>query len=484
MLSSRAFRFWCLFLFLAVPGLAQNTVSISKCQPLRIYRSNAKDDRLGFCVSGAGDVNADGFPDVLIGAPFHDPGTLPTELDSGAAYLLFGGKLALLSGAELDLATMEDNGIVMVGAVGAQAGATLAGLGDFNQDGMADFAVGTGRGYQATLMFGSSSFPKMFQLNSRSEKSITLLNTGSWVARAGDVNGDGFPDALFGNPYAELVAQAGKESYLGKAFLFFGGRTFAQVIDGNNPGNAGPVFVGGVNELYGRWVGGVGDVNADGFDDFVLTSGMSGTGIGGVSRLFFGSKDGPFPGQPRAEFTGAGGPALEIGDLNADGYDDFLLCSRDYRVVLVWGKPDLTGTVNLNGEIPPALGTLFMGAITAAGVGDINADGFRDLAFGLPYQPADGLESAGQVVIVFGSSDWPPVVDLLSPQVRHVIISGAMASGGFGSSLAGVGDIEVDGYADLLVGAPSDAIDSAGKEVKGGQAYLLSGVKIARLLSR
>ena len=100
MLSSRAFRFWCLFLFLAVPGLAQNTVSISKCQPLRIYRSNAKDDRLGFCVSGAGDVNADGFPDVLIGAPFHDPGTLPTELDSGAAYLLFGGKLALLSGEQ------------------------------------------------------------------------------------------------------------------------------------------------------------------------------------------------------------------------------------------------------------------------------------------------------------------------------------------------------------------------------------------------
>ncbi|HPO10231.1 MAG TPA: hypothetical protein PLZ55_16275, partial [bacterium] len=468
MLSSRACRFWCLFLCLAVPCPAQNSVSISKCQPLRIFRSDAKDDRLGFCVSGAGDVNADGFPDVLIGAPFHDPGTLPTELDSGAAYLLFGAKLALLSGAEIDLATMEENGILMVGAVGAQAGATLAGVGDINQDGMADFAVGTGRGYQATLMFGSSSYPKVFQLNSHSEKNITLINTGASVARAGDVNGDGFSDALFGNPYAELAAQAGKESYLGKAFLLFGGRTITQVIDGNNPGDTGPVYVGAVNELFGRWVGGVGDVNADGFDDFVLTSGMSGTGTGGISRLFFGSKDNPFPSQSRAEFTGAGGPASEIGDLNADGYDDFLLCSRDYRVVLVWGKADLAGTVDLNGEIPPAMGSVFMGAVTAAGVGDINADGFRDLAFGLPYQPSDGLEGAGQVVIVFGSSAWPPVVDLLSPQVRHVIIGGAVASGGFSSSLAGVGDIEVDGYADLIIGAPSDGIDSTGKEIKGG----------------
>lgn len=466
----------------AASAAAQPLISVTDCQAVRVFRSGSKGDRLGHAVTGAGDVNGDGFPDLFVGAPVHDTGSVSGEFDNGAAYLLFGSERMILSSNEIDVAHLGDRGVVFIGAVGARIGATLAGLGDVNEDGFADVAIGTGRGYQATVVFGSSSLPSLLRMSALPVENTLLLNTGASVAAAGDVNGDGLPDALFGNPYAELVTIDGKRQYLGKATVLFGSSRIAEVVDSNHPGDAGFTIRGPVSDQLGMVVCGVGDVNQDGFDEFVLAAPGGGKKHRGSSYLVLGTGKKRSPSEYRLVIEG-GAHAAAGGDVNGDGFSDFLVCSRDYRALLVWGNRELPDLVDLNADVPPSLGTVFEGASVGGSAGDVNGDGLEDLVFGLPYQSPNGLSGAGQIVIILGAEKWPPVVDLLAPEVPHITINGVLAHGGFGTSVASIDDLDVDGYGDLVVGAPFDGQDADGNAREGGEAYVLSGDRITRFLS-
>ena len=171
--------------------------------------------------------------------------------------------------------------------------------------------------------------------------------------------------------------------------------------------------------------------------------------------------------------------AVEIlpspGDVNSDGYDDILLSAADYRCVLLWGGSGLPDRLDLREELPLKLGITFDGAIGGSGVGDVDGDGCRDIAFGLPFQSPGGRIGAGQIVVVFGGQSLPSRVNLLNPKVSCVIVDGYEPHRGFGSTLGAAGDIERDGFADIIVGAPNTPMSGQGIALDPGRAYILSG---------
>ncbi len=182
-------------------------------------------DLAGTSVGGAGDVNGDGRPDVIVGAPAADNNG---RQDSGSAYVVFGGA----AGGTVDLAALGGAGFRMDGgAPGDRAGSSVAGAGDWNADGRPDVLVGApqadpgGRtdAGSAYVVLGKST-PNTLDLALPGPASIPLDGptagslTGASVATAGDVNKDGRSDVLVGSPGASLNALLSS----GAAFLVLG----------------------------------------------------------------------------------------------------------------------------------------------------------------------------------------------------------------------------------------------------------------------
>ncbi len=355
-------------------------------------------DRTGFSVSGIGDVNADGLPDVAIGARDASPGG---SAQSGRAFVVFGS--AAPFPASFDLANLNGtNGFELVGAEDNDgAGASVSGLGDMNGDGIDDLAIGASGTSKVHVVFGSDSpFPASFDLATLDgTNGFTVLGReagdqlGGQVAGAGDVNGDGLPDLVIG---ARVALSVRGESYVvfGSA-LGFSASLAVSDLDGAN----GFVIPGiSANDQSGSSVAGAGDVNGDGVDDFLVGS-MNATPGGrlraGESYVVFG--------------TDAGFPAsLSLSTL--DGTNGFQMNGID-------PEDDSGGSV--------------------AGVGDVNGDGIDDVAVGA----SSAAGGRGEVYVVFGSSTGFPA------SIEFASLDG---TNGFLVSGADAGDVQVVDVQDMV----------------------------------
>ncbi len=175
-----------------------------------LLESNQADARLGYSVAGAGDVNGDGFADVIVGAPYYDNG----QTTEGATFIYFGGAGAFNTTAD---ALLESN------QASAQLGYSVAGAGDVNGDGFADVIVGA-RFYDngqaaegAALVYFGGAGAFNTTADALLESNQASASLGFSVAGAGDVNGDGFADVIVG---ARLYdnGQTGE----GAALVYFG----------------------------------------------------------------------------------------------------------------------------------------------------------------------------------------------------------------------------------------------------------------------
>lgn len=335
---------------------------------------------------------------------------------------------------------------------------------DVNGDGFSDLAISSASSvvfHQGSASGVSSTASKTISIETMSFVLPLPLHN---VSAAGDVDGDGFGDVLVGGPANALAGM----SNAGCVWLLRGSPS--GLMDASAPLRCGARM----NEGLGTAVAGIGDINADGFADVAIAApnsyGSTGTGSG-VVFVVRGSARG-LDGVGARELIGSSsevlGSAISTSvDLNGDSVSDMVLGSPGAApggaARVYYGSamgPPMAPSITLLG---PSSADSF-GASLAAG--DFNGDGYGDLAVGVPLATTTGIGSdAGSVWIFAGRSSG--VVSGATIQLRATYNSSF-----FGHAIASAGDVNRDGFDDLVVGAPTARV---GGQLNSGAAYLFRG---------
>ena len=443
--------------------------------------------RLGIAVAPAGDVNGDGYGDVIAGAWFYDDG----EDGEGAAFLFHGGPAGIDATSVADAATRLESDQAQ-----ARFGSSVAGAGDVNDDGYDDVLVGAG-GYDDGQAEEGAAFLYLGGPNgiasggpgvaaARFEFDQADARAGTSVAGAGDVNGDGFDDILIGG---RLYTDGQNDE--GRVLLFLGG---AVIADGT-PANAAASFEGNQDIAHlGIDVAGAGDVNQDGYDDILLGAEWytDSKGKEGGAFLYLGSATGIASGDPSTadanlygDQAGAelGAHVAGAGDVNGDGYDDIVLGVPYYDAPLVDEGAALVylgGALGIASGGPGVAATILEGDQTgarfgesAASAGDVNGDGRADLLIGAPRFDA-GSTDEGVAWLFLGTPSGIASGGATSAYLR---LEENRAGFYFGSTAAPAGDVNDDGFGDALLGTAFWGLSP--EEAEGAFFVFLGGAPAA-----
>jgi hypothetical protein len=439
-----------------------------------VLESSQVDAQMGSNVSGAGDVNGDGYADVIVGASGYDGG----EVNEGAVFLFLGSASGLVgTNPDSAAAILESNKSL------AEFGVSVSGAGDVNGDSYADVVVGAPfidngeSGEGATFLFlGSTS--GLVGRNPSSASSLLRSNQASSemgysVSGVGDVNGDGYADVIVGaagDPEVTGGAYDNGEPNEGAAFLFLGS---ASGLAGTAPGNAAAVLESNqAGARLGVSVSGAGDVNGDGYADVIVGAPLYSNGepSEGAAFLFLGSASGLVGTSPENaaadlesnyESARFGVSVSGAGDVNGDGYADVIVGADGYvngefgrgaaflflgsESGLIGENPD-SAAVTLNADQDGA----WMG-YSVSGAGDVNGDGYGDVIVGAPAF-GSGEYGEGGAFLFLGSASGLVGTDL---NTAAAVLESNQINGGMGSSVSGAGDVNGDGYDDVIVGAAS-----------------------------
>ncbi len=406
---------------------------------------NQEDMYFGFAVNSAGDVNGDGFSDIIIGAPHYDNG----QVNEGVIFIYQGTESGPQSSGYY---FMKESNLA-----GAQFGFSVAGAGDVDRDGYDDVIVGApyweqGEGgadeggawvYRGTSS-GMVSTPYWYK---ESDQAGALF--GWSVAGAGDTNGDGYAEVIVGAPLAENDLEDDGEG-------------MASVYRGSAAGiSSTPYFSKDADQAgahFGASVASAGDVNRDGYADVIVGAPNYSGGYSqeGGAWVYLGGADkiNPTPAwYTRSNQASAhlGQSVASAGDVNGDGYSDVIVGAPDYDNpdtgeglvrVFLGGAGGISNTAIWEHEAnrPDA----FYGC-SVSSAGDVNGDGYADVVVGA-HSITESVADDGGAYVYLGSASG------------NLSFTWAGAGGetlaGYGYSVAGAGDVNGDGYDDILVGAP------------------------------
>ena len=472
--------------------------------------SRANIDGLGAWVSSAGDINNDDFDDVIFS-------TYDAEV-----YVMFG-----MGGAYSASFNLEDlngaNGFAMTNLTDAGLFQHVASYGDIDGDTVDDIIIGepeyNSYSGQAHVLFGRNSkvgetFPDKVDLSSPSDSNKLIISTanssslfGYKVSGRGDVNGDGLADIVLTTPFDNS------------------GNGVTYVVLGSDNALAGGFDISSLNgvngfEIYGDSLGqfaslGSADLNNDNYDDILLTDRNN-----GQIYVVFGKTNTDRLADPDYNADGNGdghqGDRLDItsldgsngftingltvsnnhkyiaygGDINNDDIDDIIIGDETSnsagKVYVVFGKEtDETFGTNLDlsllngddGFVIDGFNANDKGGASVASAGDVNRDGVDDILIGAPSgDPDSGRGDAGQSYVVFGKKTdeggkFPATFSLSSLDgTNGFMINGIGAGDRSGASVSSAGDMNGDGYADILIGAPNNGASP-------GESYVIFGME-------
>lgn len=429
----------------------------------------------------ASDLNVDGYADIVVGAPLHDGGGA-AGANRGAIFIFWGSPNGPSASPNITIYGPED---------ASQFGAALAFVGDVNGGGAPDLAVGaplddgdgastdagTDKG-RLFIFYGGSSMDAVADITITGEETGGRFSFS--VARAGDVNADGFDDWIVGAPYDDaddITTDSGDDK--GRAYLFLGG----------SPPTASPAatYSGSENSSRFGWaVSSAGDLNVGGADDVAVGAPLDDAGAGaGANRgrvyVFHGGgsldniADLTLSGDENgAEFGSAVAYAL---DVNGDGKGDLLVGAPGHdsggapgadggRAYLFYGSAAIDATPDV---MLPGLENSARFGTSVGRLGDVNGDGENDLIVGAPYADFGALTDAGRAHVFLGG----PGID----SAPDVTFSGDENGGRYGIAVAGFGDLNGGGFRDLYVGASRDDADNTATDdgLDRGRVFLHLG---------
>ncbi len=487
--------------------MAIATINLGSLDGANGFRMDGVESgRLGSSVSNAGDVNGDGFDDVIIGVPYDSP----NGLESGSSYVVFGKTTGF--NATLSLSTLDgSNGFRLDGMVEFnKLGSSVSNAGDMNGDGLDDIIIGAPfANNERFTSLGTGSSYIVFGRDSGFDAAVNLSNLdgnngfrvdgigefdmiGLSVSNAGDVNGDGFDDVIIGGPNIDPhdTLYDGGASYV----VFGKSSGFDAVMDGSKLDGSNGFLINGMSELdhAGGIVSSAGDINNDGFDDLLVNVGNSLCVVFGKDSDFDAAFDlSSLDGTNGFIIEGGGGIYLadnvSAGDINGDGFDDVIVGAESNNgsslgsCNVIFGRAsgfeaalDLSSLNGINGFriIGENVGDFFGTSVSSAG--DVNGDGFEDVIVGASNADPSG-DKSGVSYVVFGKASGFEATMNISDLASEAgfRLDGENEFDFSGSSVSGAGDVNNDGYDDLIVGALGANSDGTG--TSSGATYIIFG---------
>ena len=484
----------------------------------------------GFAVSLAGDFNGDGYGDVVMGAPLSNftesNGTVRSQ--SGAAVVYQGGQNT--SNVPTGYSgTGQVNGQYMYyNVTKGWLGFSVAGVGDMNKDGFADVLIGMPQDAASSnpggafLVYGKANnatgslaeYQKDIVALGATPAALSITSTfdtaGFSISSAGDVNGDGWSDMIISAHFQVVAGLAGNT---GKTYVVYGSAALSalQTISLGNVGGSVPGFVISgwqAGEESGTSVSSAGDFNGDGKADMLVSAyfndtagtnaGMTYVVLGKTGNVAVNLENiknniGGFAirGENASDFSGVS--VSSGGDINGDGLGDIIIGAiiggsanaNPYsgKTYVVFGRSTANATIDL-GQVAAGVGGFAIVSSTddeqsghsVSSAGDINGDGLADIILGAPFKAEGSAANTGHSFVVYGKSSTTQVnLTDIGNNIGGFAIVGQGAQDLSGYSVGAAGDVNGDGLADLIVGA--HGYDAAHSGVQTGRSYIIFGSK-------